>query len=78
MEMTSTVASFIRARFAAVGKSVEVIAHKAGFESSDTVVQIKNGDLPLPFDKIGKIAKVLQTDPFKLCIFSKRKKNGKY
>lgn len=66
MENTSQVANFICTRIAVVGKPPEAIAEYVGFESPNVVVQIKNGEVPLPFEKIGALAKFLQTDPFTL------------
>lgn len=62
----SNVAHFIATRIEELGLKLVDIAEVCGFERSNVVTMIKQGKTKLPMDKIGSMARALQTDPFEL------------
>lgn len=66
METTSQVARFIASRIEVTGQLQKDIAERAGFEQPNIITMIKQGKTRLPLDKVGPMAKALETDPVKL------------
>ncbi len=63
---TSRVARFIDRRIEETGQLQKDIAAKVGFEQPNIITMIKQGKTKLPLDKIGPMARVLETDPVQL------------
>lgn len=66
MENRSAVALFVTSRIYKTGKPQKDIAHEAGFDKPNMITMIKQGKTRLPIDKIGPMAKALETDPVQL------------
>lgn len=66
MKHESPVARFIAERISASGQLQKDIAQKAGFESPNVVTMIKQGITKLPLERVGPLARALETDPLKL------------
>ena len=66
MENKSTVARFIATRIEETGQMQKDIAAKVGFEHPNIITMIKQGKTKLPLDKVGTMARALETDPVEL------------
>lgn len=66
METTSNVARFIARRIEETGQLQKDIAMKCGFERPNIITMFKQGLTRLPLDKVGPMAKALETDPVQL------------
>jgi len=58
-----TVAEFIADRLAEVDKTEREIAEACGFETSNAISMFKKGQLKVPLDRVGSLAKALDVDP---------------
>jgi hypothetical protein len=64
METTeSQVARFIAQRIVITGKQQNIIAKEAGFEKPNIITMLKQGKTRLPLERVGPMAKALETDP---------------
>ena len=66
METTSQVARFVNSRIEATGQLQKDIAMQVGFDKPNMITMIKQGKTRLPLDKVGPMAKALETDPVRL------------
>lgn len=66
MKTSSHVARFINNRIEETGQLQKDIAAKCGFDKPNIITMIKQGSTRLPLDKIGPMAKALETDPVQL------------
>ena len=62
-ETKSVVAAFIAKRIDEIGKAQKDIARECGWPKPNVVTMLKKGDMKLPLDKVGPLAKALQVDP---------------
>ncbi len=62
----TNVAYFISTRIEELGLKLLDVAEICGFARPNVVTMIKQGKTKLPMDKIGPMARALQTDPFEL------------
>lgn len=58
-----SVAEFIADRLADSDKTQREIAQECGFERANIITMFKTGATKLPFNRIGPLAKALDTDP---------------
>lgn len=66
MKTASHVARFIASRIEATGQLQKDIAAKVGFDQPNVITMIKQGKTKLPLDKVGPMARALETDPVQL------------
>ena len=66
MNTRSKVAALIADRIEATGQLQKDIAAKAGFPKPNIITMLKQGKTRLPLDKIGPMARALETDPIHL------------
>jgi plasmid maintenance system antidote protein VapI len=58
-----TVAEFIADRLAEIDKTQREIAEACGFETPNVITMFKNGQMKVPLDRVGSLAKALDVDP---------------
>lgn len=66
MKKHSKVAALITDRIEATGQLQKDVAAKAGFPKPNIITMLKQGKTRLPLDKIGTMARALETDPIHL------------
>ncbi len=66
MKTRSKVAILIAERIEATGQLQKDIAKKVGFGKPSIITMLKQGKTRLPLDKIGAMARALETDPLNL------------
>lgn len=66
MENHSEVARFVANRIQMTGKLQKDIAREAGFDKPNMITMIKQGRTRLPLDKVGPMARALETEPVSL------------
>ncbi|WP_296891791.1 helix-turn-helix transcriptional regulator [Thiobacillus sp.] len=59
----TTVAEFIADRLAAIDKTQREVAEACGFVTPNIITMFKKGDMKVPLDRIGALAKSLDVDP---------------
>lgn len=58
-----TVAEFIAYRLAEIDKSQREVAEECGFETPNIITMFKKGQMKVPLDRVGPLAKALDADP---------------
>lgn len=58
-----TIAEFIADRLATIDKTQREVAEACGFETSNVISMFKKGQMKVPLDRVGPLAKALETDP---------------
>lgn len=58
-----TVAEFIADRLAEIDKTQREIAEACGFETPNVITMFKKGQMKVPLDRVGSLAKALDVDP---------------
>lgn len=58
-----TVAEFIADRLAEIDKTQREIAEACGFETPNVISMFKKGQMKVPLDRVGPLAKALDADP---------------
>lgn len=66
MKKDSKVAALIAERIEATGQLQKDVAAKVGFPKPNIITMLKQGKTRLPLDKIGPMARALETDPIQL------------
>lgn len=61
-----SVADFVSQQIEISGKMQKSIAEELGYDKPNMITMIKQGKTPLPFNKVGPLAKSLNIDPFHL------------
>lgn len=58
-----TVAEFIADRLAEIDKTQREIAEACGFETPNVISMFKKGQMKVPLDRVGPLAKAIDVDP---------------
>jgi len=58
-----TVAEFIADRLAEIDKTQREVAEACGFETPNIITMFKKGQMKVPLDRVGPLAKALDADP---------------